>query len=463
MKLIMQTISTGTRCKLCEKIDTKMRRRAAEAERINRWQQDELKFCGSINKSLDMIRRLDHEVYELGIERARRLSNSWTPELDPAVKNTTTAGGREGGAVESQEPRFELIKSSDRVCGLPITFEGSSGPASVMAIPDTGAAVNVMSLDLASHLGLRVDWDTEDKTELKLLDGTTATSTATVKAFCWFARTFHTEAPRMRCVFFVLLSLASDLIMSAAFLEEIETFTKFRNRLIELALKSSNLLKIRSIGRMRQRVQCCVDGGNVLAIADSGSDVDILSLSYASKRSLRWQTTTDIVELADGSTRKACGKVVAQLSLGMDAKLLSVETPDCSMELDGTIAIDSKEPATESQLAGGLVCHVLQTTFYILDGIVVDALVGGRSSESLRLYTEHAEALTSRADEDLQDDTLYRIGLVGKIRTRFSGSSPGIVHPEPDHQGEALGMHRTSLLSEPTLTTNRPQPTRATQ
>jgi len=73
MKLVMQTIPTGTKCKLCDKIDTKLRRRAAEADRIARWSREHSKFGASIDKSMDIIRCLDSEVYELSNERQRRL------------------------------------------------------------------------------------------------------------------------------------------------------------------------------------------------------------------------------------------------------------------------------------------------------------------------------------------------------------------------------------------------------
>lgn len=78
MKLIMQTVPVGQKCKLCEKIDTKMRRRAAEVERVNRWQREGHKFRASIDKSMEMIRGLDGEIYELGCERNRRLQGIGT-------------------------------------------------------------------------------------------------------------------------------------------------------------------------------------------------------------------------------------------------------------------------------------------------------------------------------------------------------------------------------------------------
>lgn len=74
MKLVMHTIPTGTKCKLCDKIDTKMRRRAAEVDRIGRWSREHSKFRASIDKAMEIIRCLDSEINELSFERQRRLS-----------------------------------------------------------------------------------------------------------------------------------------------------------------------------------------------------------------------------------------------------------------------------------------------------------------------------------------------------------------------------------------------------
>ncbi|KAH8635370.1 hypothetical protein IG631_10771 [Alternaria alternata] len=65
--------SIGTYCKLCEKINTKMRRRTAEVDRIGRWQREPHKFGASIEKSMEMIRSLDGEINELSCERNSRL------------------------------------------------------------------------------------------------------------------------------------------------------------------------------------------------------------------------------------------------------------------------------------------------------------------------------------------------------------------------------------------------------
>lgn len=72
MKLVYATVPVATKCKMCEKLDTKLRRRAAEVDRINRWQRDGGKFRASIDKSMETIRNLDGEIRELTCEITRR-------------------------------------------------------------------------------------------------------------------------------------------------------------------------------------------------------------------------------------------------------------------------------------------------------------------------------------------------------------------------------------------------------
>ena len=73
MKLVMQTIPIAEKCKLCEKIDTKQRRRATEIERIHRWKKEGAKFAASIDRSTDVIKALEKEINDLGYERQHQL------------------------------------------------------------------------------------------------------------------------------------------------------------------------------------------------------------------------------------------------------------------------------------------------------------------------------------------------------------------------------------------------------
>lgn len=74
MKLVMHTYPVTHKCKLCDKIETKQRRRKAEFERINRWKSEGGRFLASIDHSAEIIKGLEREINNLVMERQRRLS-----------------------------------------------------------------------------------------------------------------------------------------------------------------------------------------------------------------------------------------------------------------------------------------------------------------------------------------------------------------------------------------------------
>ncbi|KAH7093611.1 hypothetical protein FB567DRAFT_610181 [Paraphoma chrysanthemicola] len=88
LKLVMETIPTATKCKLCDKIDTKMRRRAAEVDRIRRWQLGGTRFITSIDNATDLVKGLDHEIDGLEQERkqCQGSGDGLSPESDPVEK-----------------------------------------------------------------------------------------------------------------------------------------------------------------------------------------------------------------------------------------------------------------------------------------------------------------------------------------------------------------------------------------
>jgi hypothetical protein len=72
MKLVMQTYGIQQKCKICEKIDTKRRRRAQEQDRLHRWAREGNRYGASIEKAQQAIAALDTEIYELECERQKR-------------------------------------------------------------------------------------------------------------------------------------------------------------------------------------------------------------------------------------------------------------------------------------------------------------------------------------------------------------------------------------------------------
>ena len=69
MKLVNQTDYIQLQCKLCEKIETKYRRRKNEMERVARWRREGSVMKASMEKSQSIISDLEHEIAQLENER----------------------------------------------------------------------------------------------------------------------------------------------------------------------------------------------------------------------------------------------------------------------------------------------------------------------------------------------------------------------------------------------------------
>jgi hypothetical protein len=319
---------------------------------------------------------------------------------------------------------FKFIEKVAGSCGLPITFETASGPATVMAIPDSGANLNIISHELAIYLGYSTP-DASEREELKLLDGGTVVSEGAIQAVCRFSMTFTTEIETYHCVFRVLRNVISPLIMSSTFLKQTETFTKFRNRLVLLPPNRFPIPRIRALGQTHSRLHCSINGRNVKALADSGSDIDVVSLDYAVLQGWKLRDLNQEVILADGRRISTFGMCEAQLAVGKDAKMVTVGSASSSIGIQRTLRAGAvshpRFQETDSRPIEATpppVRHVIRSTFYVLDGIAEDALIGAASIESLKVFEHHSDAMITEECDEEELRMLNRIGLAKKCKIR---------------------------------------------
>lgn len=71
MKLVMNRYSKPEKCKICIKIDTKLRSIRKEEDRIQRWKR-ETNRINSIEKAEDTIKDLNRELQKLYQERENK-------------------------------------------------------------------------------------------------------------------------------------------------------------------------------------------------------------------------------------------------------------------------------------------------------------------------------------------------------------------------------------------------------
>ncbi len=76
--------------------------------------------------------------------------------------------------------------------------------------------------------------------------------------------------------------------------------------------------------------------------------------------------------------------------------------------------IEEDLPTTRSQSTR--IRHVIESTFYVLAGISVDALVGAASIESLNVFRDHKDCLFTKESTSKQTAMLHRISLAQRAR-----------------------------------------------
>ncbi|KAJ9667111.1 hypothetical protein H2201_002630 [Coniosporium apollinis] len=246
--------------------------------------------------------------------------------------------------------------SGKTTIGLPITIETETGPATVMSCPDTGSEENIISEDLAHSLGLAMFDDAADRRFFELANGKRVQSVGRVQASCRFVSE-SSISPDLACIFYVFRNVATDLIMGRKFLGETETLTAHRERLVRLSRRVPGPLRVRAVCATQQ-VICKLGGKMVSAIADSGSELNLMSPEFARKQGYVVEEGEEVIMFADGSLAYTSG--VAYVSLSVDLR-----------KIHGAVT----------------------TAFYLLQDLVCDVLLGEDTLEDFEVFTTHQDAL----------------------------------------------------------------------
>ncbi|KAH0559027.1 hypothetical protein GP486_004365 [Trichoglossum hirsutum] len=221
------------------------------------------------------------------------------------AKNQPTAASEHLG--ENSKPR----RGRQRKWDLPMLLRGSE----VIACPDSGAEANFMSRETATSLGLNSEVDEEYSEVFVLGNGKPIASVGRVVIECSFARD---PKENNTCLFHIFRVLVVPLIMGAKFLRETETFTRYKSRLQERAWSANLPLQVMHINGAKERFNCFLDSRLVFANADTGSEMDLMSKTYAESlvgRPIKPLESDTEVQFADGSTAKLVGQIPSRFSL----------------------------------------------------------------------------------------------------------------------------------------------------
>ena len=234
------------------------------------------------------------------------MGNSAHPDL-AARAGKETLPQSDDSDLEDMTP-FRSIRRAD----LPMIIQGST----FISRPDSGSEENIIAADVLSTLDVKMDTAPEHRKEFRIANGRSVWALGRIMINCTFAKDRTVE---LRCVFYVFQTLTSALIMGMPFLDETQTLEKYQYRLQRRAIPSYRPIQLSSLNSPRKRLYCLVDSQPRFANADTGSDIDLMSLEYVRKRGFSMTavgSSTSTVQFADGSTSELVGKVSVMVILG---------------------------------------------------------------------------------------------------------------------------------------------------
>ncbi|KAF2436285.1 hypothetical protein EJ08DRAFT_578881 [Tothia fuscella] len=269
----------------------------------------------------------------------------------------------------------------------------------VPACADNGAGLNIMSEAFAKTHKFTIN--TTSRTSIRLPQGTFVKSMGVTTCIYQFAG--ETECHSIS--FAVLPNCVKDIILGRPFLSLTKTLTDFAHRIKkEFVNISSKLTRLLLMGSSDQRVRGTINGEQVLALPDTGSDIMILSKRYARSLGLTIQTEPEHrqwVELADGSQICTYGTVLdANWSYGY------CTSKNLSYECD----------------------------FHVLEDLECDVILSNEFLYDTHAFTSHEEHFIDFDDgaEDWSELRLFRL-LYKTLKDEF----PQLTEEELEHSRRA--------------------------
>lgn len=242
---------------------------------------------------------------------------------------------------------------------LPLTVRGTVIPAR----PDSGCEENIMSARMAEYFGLPVSRRKEDKKNFRVANGKIVSAVGRVSIWSCFPEEPWKE---IQLDFYLFPQAVTPLIIGMSFLAETKVFNENRHRLRPRKVKRRGPYQVSLLNSPMKTIHCLAESEPARGYPDTGSEIDLMSLSYVTKRGFELRTLEDEeseVLFADGSSSTLVGKTTISLIV-------------CS----------------NSPLEGKL-------TFYVLEDLTCDMLFGEEFLHENEIFQKHQTAFgTSEAD-----------------------------------------------------------------
>lgn len=234
-------------------------------------------------------------------------TNSLNWDASPSLRSSKSKGTgrtwRQGDPFPTPAPNTKpqvnrrkvlrtLIKGQEQLC-----------------CPDSGSGQNIMSQAFANEQKLPIHRRRKDIKRFQMGCGKYVLSVGRV-----YVRVQIPGLPlrQSKRSFFVLENCPVQVVLGMPFLQEAEILTKNRHLLEPCPQNWSSISRFLWIGIPRNRMDCSINGHDLVAVADTGSDLNLMSLECARKGGFHIDTRAEVrrrVQVGDSSEVKTVGRV----------------------------------------------------------------------------------------------------------------------------------------------------------
>jgi len=283
------------------------------------------------------------------------------------------------------------------------------------ACPDSGSDKNVMSEEFARSKRLKIRAGAGDKKLFELGNGECIKSVGRVRISCALTRGY---LPKKKTWFYILEKCAFPLIIGRQALDAAQLLTKNRRWLEMCPPSMLGLSSLFFIGTPRKtsgrNMSVRLDGRLMKAIADTGSDLNLMSLTCAEREGFRIDRSFDarqLLQVANGTVIETVGSVYVK-TLSLDWRQPATDLP----ELETDIIFDDIQTASHDveprELSGEI--------FHVVDGLPCDLILG----ESFLFKNDAFNTATETIDQDIfiTADAPYKLKVylhLGAIQSAF--------------------------------------------
>lgn len=323
-----------------------------------------------------------------------------------------------------------------------------------LACPDSGSEKNIISEAFAIDHDLKVRRGGKYLKRFELGSGKYVWSVGVVRVLAKL--TGARPGCQKKCWFYVLPNCPVSLVIGMPFLKEAEILTKNRHMLESCPSELGKISSLLWIGSPRQRMKCSLNGHDLVAIADTGSDLNMMSLKCAKREGFhidRRREARTRIQVGDGTETETIGQVYVH-SLGLDwRKAETIQDPDDSRtrlgdSLSSAQTTNDSSPTDSDSVAPGAIFHVLP-------GLPCDVVFGRNfldDTDAFNLCPDLSSSPLVNEDDPFELNILISLGPVSlNIPLSRRKRQAGVVDRDPKEAHDDLKhaeMFRRSIMED---------------